>query len=305
MSISVSLVHSTDHSQAGPAKSPIREDAVPISVVVLTLDEADNLPDCLASVSWCDDIVVVDSESTDGTGALAEQLGARLYSRPFDGFAAQRNYVLDEISLTHPWVFFLDADERFTPALLAECHEVIEADCHSAYLVPSKLIYMGRWLRYAGDYPIYQTRLVKAGEMRFVQAGHAQREGEAERGVGMMHSPYLHLNFSKGLETWFDKHNRYSSEEAAEVFGLARGGRVEWKALVANDPVARRRALRDVGWHLPGRPLIRFLYMYVVRRGFLDGRAGLNYCLLVATYEEMISLKLAELRRSAAAGAAT
>lgn len=269
-----------------------------ISIAILTRDEAENLPECLDSVGFSDDVVVVDSHSTDETVPVAQARGARVFQRQFDDFAGQRNYALDEIAFEHPWVFFLDADERFTPELESECLETVSRDLHSGYLVPSKLMFMGRWLRWAGNYPVYQTRLVKIGEIRFVQAGHAQREGAAERGIGTLEAPYLHFNFSKGLDAWFEKHNRYSTQEAAEALEALEAKRLDWGALISRDAVVRRRALRAVGWRLPCRPALRFIYMYVLRLGFLDGRPGFTYCRLVALFEAMISIKLAEMRRA-------
>ncbi len=182
------------------------------SVLILTRNEEQNLPDCLASVKWCDDIVVLDSLSTDRTVAVARDGGARLVERLFDDFAAQRNYALDKIPFRHPWVFHLDADERFTEPLRRECEAEIAADRQSGFLVPSKLMFMDKWLRWSGMYPVYQMRLMKLGEIRFIQTGHGQREADAKRGVGKLHEPYLHYNFSKGLDDWREKHERYSTK---------------------------------------------------------------------------------------------
>lgn len=267
------------------------------SVLILTRNEEQNLPDCLASVKWCDDIVVLDSCSTDQTAAVAKSAGARVFERPFDDFAAQRNYALDKIPFRHPWVFHLDADERFTEPLQRECETVIAVDQHSGFLVPSKLMFMDRWLRWSGMYPVYQMRLMKLGEIRFIQTGHGQREDDAKRGVGKLHEPYLHYNFSKGLDDWREKHDRYSTKEAEESRQERREGRIGWHDLGGNDPVARRRALKRLSMRLPCRPTLRFLYMYVFRLGFLDGRPGLLYCRLLATYERMIVTKLKELQR--------
>lgn len=267
------------------------------SVLILTRNEEQNLPDCLASVKWSDDIVVLDSCSTDQTAALAKTADARVFERPFDDFAAQRNYALDKIPFRHSWVFHLDADERFTEPLRRECETVIAADQHSGFLVPSKLMFMDKWLRWSGMYPVYQMRLMKLGEIRFIQAGHGQREADAKRGVGKLHEPYLHYNFSKGLDDWREKHDRYSSKEAEESLQERQKGQIGWHDLWGNDPVARRRALKRLSMRLPCRPTLRFLYMYVFRLGFLDGRPGLLYCRLLATYEKMIVTKLKDLQR--------
>ena len=267
------------------------------SVLILTRNEEQNLPDCLASVKWCDDIVVLDSLSTDRTVVVARNAGARVVERPFDDFAAQRNYALDKIPFRHAWVFHLDADERFTESLRRECEAVIAADQQSGFLVPSKLMFMDKWLRWSGMYPVYQMRLMKLGEIRFIQTGHGQREADAKRGVGKLREPYLHYNFSKGLDDWREKHERYSTREAEESLQERQDGQIDWRDLGGTDPVARRRALKRLSMRLPCRPTLRFLYMYVFRLGFLDGQPGLMYCRLLATYEKMIVTKLKDLQR--------
>jgi glycosyltransferase involved in cell wall biosynthesis len=269
-----------------------------ISVLILTRDEALNLRGCLESVAWCDDVVVLDSHSTDRTVEVALESGARVFRRRFDDFATQRNWAIDNIAFRHDWVFHLDADERFTPELLAACRRAVSEDRRSAFLVPSKMMLWGRWLRHAAAYPIYQMRLMKVGEVRFVQHGHGQREGAAARGVGTLAGPYLHHSFSKGFTEWFERHNRYSTEEALQCLREVRNGRVHWADLVSRAPLARRRALKELSARLPMRPWLKFLYMYFVRMGCLDGAAGLTYCCLQAVYEYMICAKLEELRRS-------
>ena len=269
------------------------------SVLILTLNEEQNLPDCIASVKWCDDIVVLDSLSTDRTVELAKATGVRLYQRRFDDFASQRNFALDQVPFKHPWVFHLDADERFTEPLRRECETAIAADQRSGFLVPSKLMFMDKWLRWSGMYPVYQMRLMKVGEIRFIQKGHGQREADAKRGVGTLREPYLHYNFSKGLDDWREKHDRYSTKEAEES-GQRQDHSIRWGDLMRSDPVARRRALKQLSMRLPCRPMLRFLYMYVLRLGFLDGRPGLVYCRLLAKYEAMIVTKMRTMERSRA-----
>ena len=268
-----------------------------ISVLLLTLNEAANLPACMAALAWADDVVVLDSFSQDETLAVAVRLGARIYQRAFDDFAGQRNYALDQIPFQHEWVLHLDADEIVTPALRAEMEAAVAAGRYDAWRVPSKMMFMGRWLRYSGLYPSYQVRLGHRDRFRFKQVGHGQREDLAPERIGTLTEPYLHYSFSKGLSDWVDKHNRYASAEAREAVRLlASGGGLDWAGLVAREPTRRRRALKALSIRLPLRPLLRFLYMYVLRRGFLDGRAGLTYCRLLAIYEYLIVLKTRELR---------
>lgn len=267
-----------------------------VSILLLTLNEEDNLPACLEAVAWSDDIVVVDSYSRDQTVAVAKRLGARVYERTFDNFAGQRNYALDNIDFKHDWILHLDADEIVTPELRAEMLRAIESGGFAAYRVPSKTMFFGRWLRYAGLYPVYQVRLGHRERLRFKQVGHTQREDLAPDRVGTLSEPYLHYSFSKGLTEWLEKHNRYSSDEAREtVQFLSRHQGIDWRGLLSRDRPRHRRALKEFSHRLPFRPFLRFVYMYLIGRGFLDGRAGLTYCRLLAIYEYLIVLKTREL----------
>ena len=263
-----------------------------VSVLVLTLNEEQNLSECLESASWSDDIVVLDAYSSDATVDVARQHGARVFQRRFDDFASQRNYALDNIEFMHQWLFHLDADERFTPELAAECEEAAKMDERSGYLVPGKKLIHGEVARWAATYPVYQLRLLKLGEVRFVQKGHGQREGESKRGIGMLKSPYLHFSFSKGLDEWRARHERYAAEEAAQALKDISDGAGDVRGVFSFDPVKKRRALKQFSCHFPFRPALRFAYMYFLRLGFLDGRAGYTYCCLMASYERMIVQQL-------------
>lgn len=273
-----------------------------LSVLVLTRNEAANLPGCLESVRWCDDVVVLDSLSTDSTQQVARQHGARLVESEFDDFAGQRNFAIDTIAFKHPWVFHLDADERFTADLHEECMRAVAKDECSGFLVPSKMILWGRWLKHAAAYPVYQMRLMKLGEVRFRQHGHGQREFEARRGIGRLSSPYLHNAFSKGMHEWLERHNQYSTLEARAALAQLESARPGCRGLLSLDPTTRRRALKDVSLRLPLRPCLKFAYLYFLRMGFLDGREGLTYCALQSIYEYMICLKQRELARRRAGG---
>ena len=243
--------------------------------------------------------MVLDSFSTDRTVEIARAAGARVFQRAFDDFAGQRNHALDHVEFRHPWVFHLDADERFTDSLRAECEQVIGEDRHSGFLVPSKLMFEGRWLRHAGMYPTFQMRLLKVGEVRFVQHGHGQREAEAARALGTLTEPYLHFNFSKGMSDWWQKHEQYAAQEAAEIW-RAREDSMPIRELFASDAVTSRRAMKRATGRLPGRSIARFVYMYLLRRGFLDGAPGYRYCRMLAGYEGMIAQNLKRLRRQEA-----
>ena len=267
------------------------------SILILAKNEEVNLPACLESVSWCDDVVVLDSFSDDSTCKVAKDAGARIYQRSFDDFGSQRNFALDEIKFNHSWVFNLDADERFNEKLRSECERVIAIDACSAYFVPNRIIFLGEWIKHSTQYPYPQVRLLKVGEVRFARAGHGQREDQAKRGVGHIHVPYDHFNFSKGLSDWVEKHNRYSSEEATDR-GVTCVTPLDWRTFVAGPAIARMRLLKQMHARLPGRWLVKFFYLYFARLGFLDGYPGFVYCVLQGFYDFLITVKISERRCS-------
>ena len=276
-----------------------------ISVVILTLNEADNLPRCLESIRWCDDVLIMDSGSTDDTTAIARAAGARVLTRPFDTFANQRNHAMEQGALRHPWVLHLDADEVVTPELRDEL-QALAAGTNAGqpvYRVPSKLIFMGRWLRYSGMYPAYQVRFGRREQLRFVDHGHGQRESLPPDQVGTVSAPFNHYNFSKGINDWFARHLRYARAEAEQALAERREP-LRWGDLLGLDPTVRRRALKRLANRMPLRPALRFVYAYVVRRGFLDGRAGFRYARMLGIYQYFIDLNVLELDRRAAASRA-
>ena len=267
-----------------------------ISILILTFNEEKNIRRCLDSVGWSNDVLVVDSFSTDGTLEVVKSTGARVLQNHFIDFAEQRNFGLRNGSLKHDWVFHLDADEVVTPQLKTELLRTAEAGCYKAYRVASKLIFQGRWLRHSGMYPSYQVRLGKRDSLTFVQVGHGQRENLPDAQIGTLEEPLIHHSFNKGLEDWFARHNRYSTAEAIESIRLLKGEGTPWRALLTRSASSRRRALKKISVSFPCRPLLRFLYMYILKRGFLDGTAGWRYCGMLAIYESMITLKIKDLQ---------
>jgi glycosyltransferase involved in cell wall biosynthesis len=266
-----------------------------ISILILTLNEDTNIGACLDSLAGFDDIVVFDSLSKDRTKEIALAKGARVVERPFDNWAAHQNWAMDNIQFRNPWVFYLDADERMTPELRAEI-QAIAADskrAEVAFYCGRKNFFMGKWIRHA---------MPPGMIMRFFKPGHIRVERLVnpvpviDGPHGYLRNYFEHYNFSKGLTEWFDKHNKYSLFEAMEGMKL-REKPVGFGAIVSGDAFERRRALKELSFKLPLRPLIKFLWMYVLKRGFMDGRAGYTYCKLQAMYEYMIVVKMRELAR--------
>jgi glycosyltransferase involved in cell wall biosynthesis len=278
-------------------------ETIPISILILTLNEAGNLPACLASTACCTDVVVLDSGSTDATVAIARAAGARVFVNPFKNFAQQRNHAHDAIPFRHEWVFHLDADETLTPALIAECAaRATSADSTrvDGFFVAPKMMFRGRWIPHCTDFPAWQARFVHVNRFRFVQAGHGQREAPGLKLARLVHS-YDH-NLSAQTEVEIQaKFRRYAQAEAAAFMASQRSLGELRTAWFSGDALTRRRVLKEASYHLPARGVLRFLYQYVLRGGFMDGSAGLAYCRLLAQYERDIAVEILRLKKATAA----
>lgn len=258
---------------------------MPFSIVILTLNEAHNLPGCLNSVRGCEDVVVLDSGSTDQTTAIARQHGARVFVRAFDSFAGQRNHAQRNLPFQHDWVLHLDADERATPELLAECETVSVQTNVDGFFVAPRMMWRGRWIPRCTDFPAYQARLARRSTFTFIDVGHGQREAPELR-MGYLSANYHHNLSSGGAAAWLEKHHRYARIEAEARWTQAAVS--PWK-LLNPDRLQRRRAIKYWSHALPCRGFQRFFYQYLLRGGFLDGAAGLEYCRLLARYEGFIA----------------
>jgi glycosyltransferase involved in cell wall biosynthesis len=269
---------------------------LPLSIVILTLNEEQRLPACLASVAACDDVVVVDSGSTDQTQAIARAAGARVLTNPFSNFAAQRNFAHTAAAFRHPWVFHLDADEHMTPALLDECHRTASANpAFDGYYAAPRMMFEGHWLRRCTDYPAWQARFVRREGFSFVQNGHGQREAPAMR-MGYLQAGYDHdISFASESE-WEAKHRRYAREEAEEILRHSASFGQLLKTVATGRGLERRRALKLLSHVLPARPLMRFAYQYILRGGFLDGASAYRYCRFLARYEGFTAVELKRLK---------
>lgn len=271
-----------------------------VSVLILTLNEEINIGDCLESLNWCDDVVVLDSMSTDRTCAIAEGLGARVVKRAFDNWSAHQNWAVSNIEFRHPWVLYLDADERCPADLRDEVLRRAQIRApQSAFRMRRKDFFMGRWLKHAQLYPTWFVRLFRPDRIRYERL--VNPVAIVDGAMGEIDAHIIHYPFSHGVSHWIARHNKYSDMEAIEAAkvqrGAAAGSTQHGGGLWSKDPNERRRALKDIFFRLPARPLIKFLYYYAWRRGFLDGRAGLTYATLQSIYEYMIECKGAELER--------
>ena len=266
------------------------------SIYILTYNEELDIGACIESAMLSDDIIVVDSCSSDRTVEIASRYPVRVVQHCFESHGRQRTWMLESIPPKHEWVYILEADERITPELFAECLQAIQNPEYIGYYVAERVMFMNRWIRHSTQYPRYQLRLFRHGKVWFTDYGHTERE-VCEGATSFLKETYPHYTCSKGLSRWIEKHNRYSTDEATETLYQLEQCSVNWGSLLfGKSEVERRRALKDLSLRLPARPLLRFLYMYFLLGGCWDGRAGMAWCTLQAFYEYLILLKVWELK---------
>lgn len=266
-----------------------------VSVLILTKNEEQDLPACLASVSWCDDIQVYDSFSDDKTIEIATAAGATITRRKFDNWAAHQNWGVQNIKFKYPWVLYIDADERVSEGLYKSLQQFNPDNVHAAFEIRRRdFAWNGTWLKHAQVSPYY-LRLFRPEKMRYERLVNplSVPAGTVARIEGYLD----HYPFSKGIRFWFARHLGYADMEAAMRLQQMNAGEKfsVRKALFGTDFTQRRYHQKGLFYQLPGRPLIKWLYMVVVRRAFLDGRAGITYATMQAIYEYFIVLKTKEL----------
>ena len=285
---------------------------VPVSILIPIKNEAANLPRCLASVAWADEIVVVDSASTDGSQKIAEGCGARVVQFEFNGtWPKKKNWALENLPFKHEWVFILDADEVMAPEAEAEFRAIVTDANHAVagYWINRRFMFMGKWLRHA-YYPNWNLRLFKHRLGRHekltdvdTQSGdnevheHVVVQGETAR----LRCEMDHYAFPS-VAVFVEKHNRYSNWEARvalDRYLRAGAGHLQ------KGSVGARRKLKQWSQALPFRGLLRFLYVYLWQRGFLDGKEGYYFARLHGFYEFLNVAKTFEMKSDAARGQGT
>jgi glycosyltransferase involved in cell wall biosynthesis len=281
---------------------------MPLSVLVPVRNEAANLRGCLASVSFADEVVVVDSASTDGTPAIAEAAGARIVQFVWNGqFPRKKNWALENIPWQHEWVLIVDADERITPELEREVRQAIRRADVDGFYLNRRFWFLDGWIKHCGYFPSWNLRLFRHRLGRYEQIGindnalsgdnevheHVLLSGRVE----YLQAPMEHYAFPN-IATFIEKHNRYSTWEAAPS---SKAHELTTERTLRATPfgtvLERKRWLKKLAMRSPFRPSLRFFYHYVWKQGFRDGYRGWLLCRLLAWYERMIVLKEREMRK--------
>jgi len=246
-----------------------------VSVTIITLDEADHIAEAIDSAAWADEVVVVDAGSADGTVDIARAKGARVSERPWSGYVDQKNHAADMAS--HDWIFSLDADERIPPALAGEVRALLASEPgRRGYRMPRVSFHFGRWMRTTDAYPDFQLRLYDRRAGRW-QGRHVHESVKLHTGTyGYLRNELQHYSVTD-LRDQADRINLYSSLAARQM-----------------DEVGRTASALD----LLVQPAAAFLRSYLLRRGFLDGAAGLTLALMHAHGVFLKFAKLWELQRA-------
>lgn len=278
----------------------------PYSVLIPTRNEAANLPACIGSAAGADEIVVVDSGSTDGTPDIARGLGATVVDFRWNGqFPKKKNWALGTVPWRHEWVFILDADERISPELARELAAVVAAPAADGYYVNRRFWFLDGWLRHCGYYPSWNLRFFRHALGRYEQLPGAAESDSGDNEVhehvvlrgatGRLSHDMDHYAFPT-IASWVEKHNRYSNWEARLLVSPAAAAAANRPDIAAD--LARKRRLKHWAGRVPCRPTLRFLYHYVLRAGFLDGYRGFVFCRLMGFYDFLSVAKASELRRA-------
>ncbi len=289
-----------DSSARGQARAPL-------SVLIPVKSEAANLRACLAAVSFADEIVVVDSQSTDATGEIATEFGAAVIQFHWNGeFPRKKNWALANIPWRHDWVLIVDADERITPELEAEIRSAIQQPEVDGFYLNRRFWFLGGWINHCGYFPSWNLRLFRHRLGRYERAesgGGSAGDNEVHEHVVLdgraeyLAAPMEHYAYPD-IAAFVEKHNRYSTWEAQVGETFYRGAT---EGTMAAGPfgssLERKRWLKVCFRRAPFRPTLRFLYHYVWRQGFRDGYRGWILCRLLARYELLCVAKEWEMRR--------
>ncbi|APZ42112.1 glycosyltransferase family 2 protein [Acidihalobacter ferrooxydans] len=248
------------------------------SAVLVTLNEAARLPACLDTLRFADEILVVDSGSTDDTVAIAERYGARVIHQPWLGYGPQKHYAVEQAA--HDWVLCIDADERLTPELRASIEEALTHDRAKACRLTRRNRFLGRWLRHGEGYPDYVVRLFHRAHAQWSDDDVHETVLTDETPLITLHGDLLHES-ETSVGAYLDKQNRYTDLQAAALF--AQGKRAGVAKLLLS-------------------PLVRFIKFYVIRLGFLDGLPGLVHILIGCFNSFVKYVKLIQMHRQQTKG---
>lgn len=301
--------HAVPTSAAEPESVWISEKSVrvlPVTVLIATKNEACNIRECLQSVRWAAQVCLIDSQSTDDTVEIANEEGAEVHQFYYQGgWPKKRNWALQSVPIDNPWVLILDADERVSDELRDEIEQATQQTQYDGFYIKWKFVFLGRWMKHSWSHG-WMLRLFRRGKGEYEDLGMRGEGGwdaEVHENIvvdgncGRLRTPLIH-HTRQDLEYWIRKQNEFSTWNAKRRLQQLQEPFPPLRYLFAKDPGLKRRWLKALFIRLPGKPLWMFLYLYVFKLGFLDGRAGYYFCMLRAMHEFNICSKIFEQRRT-------
>lgn len=273
----------------------------PLTVIILTYNEEVHLERCLLSiVFWADEIIVVDSHSKDKTQKIAEKYGAKVYEHDFKYQADQFNWALENVAIRNKWIMRLDADEYVLPELAEEIQDVIQKPKFNVhgYYMKRRVMFMNRWIKHGGYYPSWFLRLFRKGMAKYEDREMDEHliliEGEAD----YLENDFVDHNL-KGLKEFIERHNNYSTREAKARFEAER--QLLEGRMGGSQAESKRWLKNNLYLKLPMflRPFLYFIYRYIFRLGFLDGKPGLIFHFLQGFWHQfLIDAKMYEIQKN-------
>lgn len=283
---------SNSHTLASEAFDLSVHSKVPVSVIIPVKNEGKNIRRCLEHVKWAEEIFLIDSQSIDETLKIADEIAVKIVQFRFNGtYPKKKNWALENLPFRNEWVLIVDADEVIPPDLGEEIAGVLQQpNGYDGYYVNRRFFFLGRWLRHCGYYPSFNLRLFKhrLGRYEKMMAGGAGDNEVHEHVIlsgkaGYLGHDMLHYAYPD-IATWVEKHNRYSNWEG-ELRERFRSGSREWNDRLGEPRLRFKRWLKKVSWRIPFRFIPRFLYAYIWKKGFLDGKPGFIFCVLLSFYD--------------------
>lgn len=281
--------------------------SIPVSVLITTKNEQSNIASAIGSVAWAQEVFVVDSNSEDRTCAIAEELGAKVVQFEYTGgWPKKRNWALLNLEFTTDWILILDADERVTEELAISIKEAVDSNSHNGYYLLWKFMFLGRWMKHSWSHG-WMLRLIRKGSGEYEDLGmrgeggwdNEVHENIIVSGSTAKLSGYLLHESNEDLSFWIKKQNEFSTWNAKRRATSQHSNDNIYKAFFSSDPVVKRKLLKSIFLKLPFKSVLVFFWLYIVRLGVMDGRAGFYFCALRAIHEFNIGAKIFELNMNA------
>jgi len=277
----------------------------PLTVIVPAKNEEKNIRDCLRSVEWADQVFVIDSQSTDQTEQIVKEEGREMIQFYYDGgWPKKRNWAIQELPIRNDWILLLDADERVSPELKKDIEWAVQQEDYNGFYLKWKFIFLGRWMKYSWSHG-WMLRLIRKGKGAYEDLGMRNEGGwDAEvhenvvvKGKCGRLKGLLDHDSQENLSFWIKKQNEFSDWNAKRRLQQLKEGIPPHSYLWSGDPGKRRRLLKALFIRMPWKPQLMFIYLYVLKGGFRDGKEGYYFCRLRAMHELNINAKVFELQK--------